>query len=156
MKITRISQIVSISLFISLILFATAEAKNIRISHPDGCHFFQESYIDTIPVWPKTYGGNLSTGGDDIDETYDYGYLITGNIILPSGLKHMGILLKTDINGEIIWEKRIGSSSYDLSINDSYVTDDGGIVTIGTSMKLDEYGDAVILKLDLDFQMGST
>jgi hypothetical protein len=29
-------------------------------------------------------------------------------------------------------------------------------VTIGTSMKLDEYGDAVILKLDLDFQMGST
>jgi hypothetical protein len=67
----------------------------------------------------------------------------------------MGILLKTDINGEI-WEKRIGNFSYDLSINDSYVTDDGGIVTIGTSMKLDEYGDAVILKLDLDFQMGST
>jgi hypothetical protein len=73
-KITRISQIVSISLFISLILFATAEAKNTWLTLPDGGYLFKESYIDTIPVWPKTYGGNLSTGGDDIDETY-------GNIV---------------------------------------------------------------------------
>ncbi len=106
------------------------------------------SFPDTTLIWPKIYGGNLSTWGVDVDEMYDNGYLITGDIVSSSSVFKMGILLKTDINGNILWEKKVGSSNFYLSIHNSCITTDGGLITIGTSMEFDEYGDVFILKLD--------
>lgn len=120
------------------------------------CPEFQSSLLlsspssvpDTTQIWPKIYGGNLSTWGEDVDEMYDQGYLITGDIVSSSAVYKMGVLLKTDVNGNVLWEKRVGSSSYYLSLNNSFMTFDGGLITIGSSTDLDEYADAFIMKLD--------
>lgn len=60
----------------------------------------------------------------------------------------MGFIKKTDINGSVLWEKRIGNSSYLTSIQATTQTFDGGFISIGTTFKLDENGDAVIIKFD--------
>ncbi|MBL7113144.1 MAG: T9SS type A sorting domain-containing protein [Bacteroidales bacterium] len=141
-----------ISLFLIFAIFSgfktPGDSEDYLSLYSSAPYFAGFSPPDTAQIWPKIYGGNLSTGGDDVDETYDQGYLITGNMISSTGLKIMGILLKTDVNGNMLWEKRVGSSSYFLSLNDSYMTSDGGLIMIGTTMKLDEYGDAFIVKLD--------
>ncbi|MFH1297558.1 MAG: T9SS type A sorting domain-containing protein [Bacteroidota bacterium] len=103
---------------------------------------------DTTQIWPKIYGGNLFTWGEDVDETYDFGYLITGDFVSYSGVFTKGILIKTDINGNLLWERRIGGDQYYLGINNSDMTYDGGLITIGSTAELDEYYDAFIMKLD--------
>lgn len=116
------------------------------------CYLCSPMVLDALPdstqIWPKIYGGNLSTWGEDVDETYDHGYLITGNILNYSGTHTFGILLKTDVNGNLLWEKRIGNISYFISINNSFMTSDGGVITIGSTTEFDEYYDVFIMKLD--------
>jgi len=58
-------------------------------------------------LWPKLYGGYESSTGDDIEECYDKAYLISGNLIDNVGWKTMPFLMKTDVNGTVLWEKRI-------------------------------------------------
>ncbi len=50
-------------------------------------------------TWPKYYGqSNRIDRSKDIIETYDKGYLILG------GYQAFSWLIKTDINGNILWE----------------------------------------------------
>ena len=105
--------------------------------------------------WPMIYGGNLSTVGLDVDESYDSGYVITGNLMNSGSMYHrLGIILKTDVNGNLLWERRIGyADTTRCFINNSAVTQDGGAIMIGTTNCIDRcWGDdcldAWIMKLD--------
>ncbi|MDO9511680.1 MAG: T9SS type A sorting domain-containing protein [Bacteroidales bacterium] len=93
-------------------------------------------------IWPKEYGGLQWTGGEDVDECYDGGYLITGNLIHPSYRKKMPILTKTDINGTKLWEKRYQvpiSYNYNFTYAaSSAMTIDGGIITVGATNSIDQ------------------
>ncbi len=56
--------------------------------------------------WENIIGlPNREDQGGRIHEHYDGGYLISGNIHI-SGNKH-GWVVKTDINGELLWDKQI-------------------------------------------------
>ncbi len=58
-------------------------------------------------TWPKYYGETDKYDfSEDIIETYDKGYIMCGNINdYSSGTIKNGWLIKTDVNGEILWEK---------------------------------------------------
>ena len=109
----------------------------------------------SISPWPVVYGGNLSTVGNDIDETYDKGYILSGNLLNNGSIFHrLGIIIKTDVNGNILWERRIGfADTTRCFINNSAITQDGGVIMIGTTNCIDrcwqdECLDAWIMKLD--------
>ena len=62
--------------------------------------------------WSETYGNSYTEEYfHDVIECYDKGYLISGaNDISP----YPNLLIKTDINGSVLWEKTIQHN--DLSI----------------------------------------
>jgi hypothetical protein len=99
--------------------------------------------------WVRTY---TSTSGDGygarwIIESYDKGYVILGEAF---NYKY-GLIIKTDINGNLIWKKLIGNGTYhNVPINIEHTMDSGFIVS-GTISK---YGskDAFIMKLNPCFE----
>ncbi len=85
-------------------------------------------------TWPKHYGqSNRREQTADIIETYDKGYLICGHYASPDWVQLWGWLIKTDINGVIIWDKIIempGSIFKPFAIHQ---TQNGGILICGIS-----------------------
>jgi hypothetical protein len=57
--------------------------------------------------WPKIYGDNYESLVNDINETYDNGFIISAFIYEPYGFNKYIWMIKTDINGEILWEKKL-------------------------------------------------
>jgi hypothetical protein len=98
-------------------------------------------------IWPKIYGSNIHKGGMQIYEAYDAGYLITGNFTINSWW-NMGFIMKTDINGDIHWEKHFGDSGYRFPITCSYHSSDGGMIISGYTNKFDNLGDTYLMKLN--------
>jgi hypothetical protein len=100
-------------------------------------------------TWPKVYWKYLVTYNFDLIETYDKGYLIV-NTIRPDGITEIWTwLVKTDINGEILWEKIIGDGIHLTSLHDVYQTEDGGYILTGGTTLLDiQHGDPFIMKLN--------
>ena len=104
--------------------------------------------------WPIVYGGNVSSVGLDVDETYDLGYIVTGNILNSGSTYKMGFIIKTDINGNMLWERRLGYSDSTRSyIRTSEITADGGVIAIGNTNSIDrcnqtECLDVWVIKLD--------
>jgi hypothetical protein len=120
---------------------------------------YEQPQFNTDQLWPKFYEGNKPTVGLDVDECYDKGYLITGADVRYDGWHRMGILLKTDINGNQLWVKRIGfppNGNNLVAMISSLLTKDGGILTCGMTTILDgencelieETLDAAIVKLN--------
>lgn len=96
--------------------------------------------------WPKKYGDNYNVYSNDVFETYDKGYLLVGNFG-EGGLTRNGWIIKTDINGEVLWNKRIGVDPQ-CPIYKVTIGKDGNFYIIGSSYKLDSRSDAMIMKLN--------
>lgn len=81
-------------------------------------------------LWTKTFGGSDDDVGYDILQTLDGGYIITG-VVWSYGSGNQDIwLIKTDSNGNKVWDKTFGSSGDDegFSIEN---TDDEGYIIVG-------------------------
>ncbi len=79
--------------------------------------------------WFKTFGGTGWDQGNSVQLTDDGGYIIVGrkSTSMSGGNVY---LVKTDSNGNLVWEKTFGSTGYD----DGYsvqTTDDGGYIITG-------------------------
>jgi hypothetical protein len=76
--------------------------------------------------------GNRNGSGYCVKQTADGGYIITGKIESEStGGYNLICLIKTDVNGRILWTKEFGRNGY-WSIGYSVLqTNDGGFVVIG-------------------------
>ncbi|MCF8351035.1 MAG: T9SS type A sorting domain-containing protein [Bacteroidales bacterium] len=96
--------------------------------------------------WPKVYGTNTEASSKDVFEVYDKGYLIVGNYA-QNGVNRNGWLIKTDINGNILWNKKIGLE-LGYPISKVIMEDDGSYYLLGNSYKLDSWSDAMIIKLN--------
>lgn len=89
--------------------------------------------------WPHVYDTTTFSWVHCLIEQYDRGYLIVGQVDPGFG----GVdqthtwLLKTDINGNLIWNKRIYNQDYIIGGNDIYQTMDGGVILIGSTSKYD-------------------
>ena len=81
--------------------------------------------------WEHTIGlPNRDEYGGKLLEHYDHGYLISATMQQGSGNYH-GWLVKTDINGEVLWEKQIGQLPEHVTITGVRYDEQGNIYTYG-------------------------
>ena len=81
-------------------------------------------------------------------EGYDKGYFIGGEFIDSDGSPRNGFVLKTDINGEVLWYKTIGEDDDGTVVNDIEFANDAGYILSGSTNKTDPWGDSFIMKLN--------
>ena len=100
-------------------------------------------------IWDKTFGGVWDEKGYSVKQTTDGGYIITGKAesFDVNGFSDV-YLIKTDANGNMIWEKTLGGSNTD----DGYAvvqTIDGGYAICGNTYSFSNGSkDIYLLKTD--------
>lgn len=116
--------------------------------------FFSFLFVYQIPNclsqrWETIFGEpgkNESIG--DILEYYDKGYLISGNHELPSNNEYEAWLIKTDINGNKLWEKFLYWENSGIVMGRA-TTDNNGEVVIASCVWLNnEECRPYIIKID--------
>jgi len=96
--------------------------------------------------WAHTYFDDQNVVARYITESYDKGYLLSGQFY-PNYPKYNWII-KTDINGEILWQKTIGNGINTLVLLEMIIKEDGSIYICGESSHEDPYGDPIVIKLN--------
>jgi len=102
-------------------------------------------------LWPKTYQGIYNNVyASDMTESYDKGYLLLSDCS-ESNLYYDHIwVTKTDINGNILWDKKIGNTSYGIESYAFKQTQDGGLIIAGSRKnEMGEDYDPCIIKLNV-------
>lgn len=99
--------------------------------------------------WPKIYGDNFHSQVRDLTETYDRGYIITGYTYDVTVWPEYVWIIKTDINGEILWDKWFGDGDYSNGVTSSKMTDDRGIILAAGSSKYSGNYDPTFIKMDV-------
>jgi len=99
-------------------------------------------------IWERTFSQNTGVTPREIKEHYDKGYIL-GQGIAVGGFYKIGWLSKLDINGNVLWDKKIGSGSNLFSIHGIERTMDGGIIFTGTTDTLNyDQWDPYIVKMN--------
>ncbi len=100
--------------------------------------------------WEQSFGGSEDDRGSYVIQTNDNGYLIAGNTRSHSNGKTDVWLIKTDVNGEKVWDKTFGYGEFD-SGSEIIQTNDGGYMMVGNvNTSGGGLGDVWIIKLDID------
>lgn len=101
-------------------------------------------------LWTKTYGGPFYDWIRDLHQTSDGGYLLTGVTQSDSTNGQDVWLLKTDLNGEVIFSKTFGGSlddwAYSCAVQDK---NQGYVITGGTYSFGNGDADAWLIKTNL-------
>jgi hypothetical protein len=84
-------------------------------------------------MWEKILGGWHDSDSNWIQETLDGGYIITGEIRPSPGDKSWVYLAKTDVNGNVAWEKKFGGNDNSRRGTSVQQTPDGGYIVAGQS-----------------------
>jgi hypothetical protein len=98
--------------------------------------------------WPKIYGDNVNAYGRNIIESYDKGYTICGSILKDASHFKFGWLVKTDINGNLLWNKKFGNWNVENSFNDFEKTLDNGLIICGATAEFDIEIDPLFIKMN--------
>ena len=101
--------------------------------------------------WNQTFGGNYTDGAESIQLTTDGGYILAGET-LSYGTGGGDIwLIKTDISGNLVWDKTLGGIESERAYSIKQTTD-GGFIIAGYSAS---YGsgsrDFWLIKLECEF-----
>ena len=102
---------------------------------------------DGNSLWTRTYGGSANDCGWFVQQTSDGGYIIAGETASSGAGSSDYYLVKTDANGDILWTRTYGGSSYDASWGIQQTTD-GGYVVIGFTYSFGVGGDIYLVKTD--------
>jgi len=99
-------------------------------------------------VWDKTFGGTSDDAGWSVQQTSNGGYIIAGSTGSYGAGEWDAWLIKTDSNGNKVWDKTFGGTSDDDGISVRQ-TSDGGYVIAGATVS---YGagdeDVWLIRLD--------
>jgi hypothetical protein len=81
--------------------------------------------------WSKTFGGRGDDMGHSVQQTTDDGYTICG-ITKPHGAGLEDVwLIKTNVDGKILWDKTLSGKRFDWG-NSVQQTADGGYIISGS------------------------
>jgi TolB-like protein len=99
-------------------------------------------------IWAKTYGGTNRDSAYSVQQTSDGGYIVAGTT-WSFGAGSLDIfLIKTDANGNIIWAKTYGGTSWDGAYSVQQ-TSDGGYIVAGWTWSFGAgYDDIFLIKTD--------
>jgi hypothetical protein len=82
-------------------------------------------------LWSRIYVGDWSNC-QAVRQTADGGYILACTIWLSGGSSNSdGLIIKTDANGDTLWTRQFGGSTFD-SFKDIRQTSDGGYIVAGT------------------------
>ncbi len=127
--------VISFSLFTILGLF-NSDLVN-------GCNECSRKQIE----WVQTYSGNLKSSASSIIQTLDGGLVVAGNDFLDDENDDV-LLLKTDSEGSMLWNKTFGGVGSDKA-RDVILTKNGGFALAGSTSS---YGsgdsDVYLIKTD--------
>lgn len=139
---------------------ATADNENVDV-------WLFKTNSDGELLWEKTFIEDALGAGSSVQLTNDGGYILTGitslnsNVILApyqtGKIQPYGedivvniFLIKTDSNGELLWEKTYGGDYFDVGY-EVQQTNDGGYIIIGFTGNEDLVGgDGLLIKTDSD------
>ena len=102
--------------------------------------------------WERTFGGFVSSAGDggwSVNETRDGGYIVTGYTQSKGNGRKDLWLLKTDGEGNKIWDRTFGGRNDDVGMS-VLQSRDGGYIVAGRTASFTKGGDDIwLLKTDL-------
>lgn len=99
-------------------------------------------------IWEKDFGGEMQDVGKSIQQTPDGGFIISGyTTSTDDGTKDI-YLVRTDAQGNLLWEKKIGGDG-DQEAAAMVPSNDGGFVMAGVA-KQGNSKDALLIKVDMN------
>jgi hypothetical protein len=78
--------------------------------------------------WPKIYGDQFDAYVMNVFEDYDKGLLIGGDVLADFNTFRYAWIIKTDINGNVLWDKKYGTGVDQYYLERCVKTTDDGIV----------------------------
>lgn len=118
--------------------------------------FFGMGFLTAFPqnTWTKTYGTINDDEGYSIQQTFDGGYIITGNTFPNQPWDSDLFLIRTNNSGDTLWTKTFGGTGNETGVDLKQTTDYGYIIvgyntTIGAGnfdvwlLKTDSNGDTL-------------
>jgi hypothetical protein len=100
--------------------------------------------------WTKRYGdGSNNYIGNEVKQTSDGGYVISGWAVPDNSNDQDMYLLKTDGSGNIQWEKLLGGAGSDFG-NDVIETSNGDFISVGYSQSFNADQDIYAVRTDLN------
>ena len=99
-------------------------------------------------VWEKNYGHMVGDIGNAVQLTDDGGYVVAGTAYASEGGDGNVYLIKTDAQGELLWEKTYGGSGDDVGMSVLQAAD-GGFMIAGNTDSFGAGGsDIYLIKTD--------
>jgi gliding motility-associated-like protein len=104
--------------------------------------FLAKLRVDGSVIWKRTYGGSNDDGLHSVVACADGGYLLAGYTKSANGDVIPGFhgvvdawIVRLDANGNILWQKVIGGSDYDVVLDARQLADSqGSFILVGYTM----------------------
>jgi len=103
--------------------------------------------IEGDTLWTRTYGGQLTETAQSVQQTTDGGFIVTGLTESFGAGERDAYLLKTDVHGNPLWVRVLGTSEFEGG-HIVYETSDGGYIILGGTTFYDRAGDIALLKMN--------
>jgi hypothetical protein len=102
-------------------------------------------------IWNKTFGGSSDDWGHSVQQTNDGGYIIAGSMYSynRAHLSQMVWLIKTDANGNEVWNKIFGGPRDDWGYSVQQ-TNDGGYIIVGATKSFGENDNSALWLIKTD------